>query len=107
MPLAQESFRAPVDVVTLVFAAASGRVIEMSTVSVGFGADGAAVVSLQLVRVLLAVAIAGIATSRLESSGGQPGGCRRVAVVSFVQLIRMGIMVAVVFIFVALSCGER
>ncbi len=78
----------------------------MSMVSVGFGADGAAVVSLRLVRVLLAVAIAGIATSRLGGSGGQPGGYRRMAVVSFAQLIRLGIMVAALLVFVALSCGE-
>ena len=55
------------DVVTLIFAAAPGGVTEMTTVSLGFGADGAAVTSLQFVRVLLAVAIVGIVVSRLGS----------------------------------------
>lgn len=55
------------DVVTLIFAAAPGGVTEMTTVSLGFGADGAAVASLQFVRVLLAVAIVGVVVRRLRS----------------------------------------
>ena len=55
------------DVVTLIFAAAPGGVTEMKAVSLGFGADGAAVASRQFVRVLLAGAIVGIMVSRLGS----------------------------------------
>lgn len=46
-----------IDVVTAVFAAAPGGLTEMSAVSLAFGADGAAVASVQLVRVLLALAV--------------------------------------------------
>ncbi len=45
-----------VDAVTAVFAAAPGGLTEMSAVGLSFGADGAAVASVQLVRVLLALA---------------------------------------------------
>jgi uncharacterized protein len=44
-----------IDAVTAVFAAAPGGLTEMSAVSLSFGADGAAVASVQLVRVLLAI----------------------------------------------------
>jgi membrane AbrB-like protein len=44
------------DAVTAVFAAVPGGLTEMSAVSLSFGADGAAVASVQLVRVLLTVA---------------------------------------------------
>lgn len=57
------------DTVTLVFAAAPGGVTEMTTVSLGFGADGAAVATLQFVRVLLAVAIVGVVV-RYSAKGG-------------------------------------
>ena len=55
------------DVVTLIFAAAPGGVTEMTMVGLGFGADGAAVASLQFIRVLLAIAIVGLVLSRLGS----------------------------------------
>ncbi len=58
-----------IDIVTLLFAAAPGGLTEMSTVSVSFGADGAAVAAVQLVRVLLAVAIVGAVVARLRSKG--------------------------------------
>ena len=45
-----------IDAVTAVFAAVPGGLTEMSVVSLSFGADGAAVASVQLVRVLLAIA---------------------------------------------------
>ena len=45
-----------IDAVTAVFAAVPGGLTEMSAVSLSFGADGAAVASVQLVRVLLAIA---------------------------------------------------
>lgn len=45
-----------VDAVTAIFAAAPGGLTEMSAVSLSFGADGVAVTSVQLVRVLLALA---------------------------------------------------
>lgn len=60
---------ASLDVVTALFAAAPGGMTEMSTVSVSFGADGAAVTAVQLVRVLLAVAIANVLLARLRSKG--------------------------------------
>jgi uncharacterized protein len=45
-----------VDAVTAIFAAAPGGLTEMSAVSLSFDADGVAVTSVQLVRVLLALA---------------------------------------------------
>ena len=44
-----------IDAVTAVFAAAPGGLTQMSAISLSFGADGAAVASVQLVRVLLAI----------------------------------------------------
>lgn len=68
---------ASLDVATALFAAAPGGMTEMSTVSVSFGADGAAVTAVQLVRVLLAVAIANVLLARLrpkgESGDPEPG----------------------------------
>jgi uncharacterized protein len=58
-----------VDVVTALFAAAPGGLTEMSVVSVSFGADGAAVATVQLVRVLLALAVINILLKRFESKG--------------------------------------
>lgn len=55
-----------INVVTALFAAAPGGMTEMSTVSASFGADGAAVAAIQLVRVLLAVAIANAVLARLR-----------------------------------------
>ncbi len=60
---------ASLDVATALFAAAPGGMTEMSTVSVSFGADGAAVTAVQLVRVLLAVTIANVLLARLQSKG--------------------------------------
>ncbi|HZG62369.1 MAG TPA: AbrB family transcriptional regulator [Rubrobacteraceae bacterium] len=60
---------ASLDVATALFAAAPGGMTEMSTVSASFGADGAAVTAVQLVRVLLAVAIANVLLARLRSKG--------------------------------------
>jgi uncharacterized protein len=54
------------DVVTALFAAAPGGLTEMSAVSLGFGADGAAVATVQLVRVLLALAVVNILLRRFE-----------------------------------------
>jgi membrane AbrB-like protein len=59
-----------VDIVTALFAAAPGGLTEMSVVSVSFGADGAAVATVQLVRVLLALVVINILLRRFESKGG-------------------------------------
>jgi len=56
-----------VDLVTALFATAPGGLTEMSVVSLGFGADGAAVTTVQLVRVLLALAIINILLKWFES----------------------------------------
>ncbi len=56
-----------VDLVTALFATAPGGLTEMSVVSLGFGADGAAVTTVQLVRVLLALAIIDILLKWFES----------------------------------------
>jgi membrane AbrB-like protein len=56
-----------VDLVTALFATAPGGLIEMSVVSLGFEADEAAVISVQLVRVLLALAVIDILLKRFES----------------------------------------
>ncbi len=61
---------ASLDIATALFAAAPGGMTEMSTVSASFGADGAAVTAVQLVRVLLAVAVANVLLTRLRSKGG-------------------------------------
>ena len=65
------------DAVTALFAAAPGGLTEMTAVGASFGADGAAVASVQLVRVLLAVAVVDVVLQRLrhkddgpESDGG-------------------------------------
>ena len=56
-----------VDLVTALFATAPGGLTEMSVVSLGFGADGAAVTTVQLVRVLLALAVIDILLKKFES----------------------------------------
>ena len=53
------------DAVTALFAAAPGGLTEMTAVGASFGADGAAVASVQLVRVLLAVAVVDVILQRL------------------------------------------
>jgi membrane AbrB-like protein len=65
------------DIVTALFAAAPGGMTEMSTVSIGFGADGAAVTTVQLVRVLLAVLVINVLLGRLRSKGEQESETRR------------------------------
>ena len=55
-----------VDIVTALFAAAPGGLTEMSVVSVSFGADGVAVATVQLVRVLLALAAINLLLRRFE-----------------------------------------
>ena len=62
------------DPVTALFAAAPGGLTEMTTVSASFGADGAAVASVQLVRVLLAVAVVDVVLQRLRHKGDEPEG---------------------------------
>jgi uncharacterized protein len=57
------------DVVTVLFAAAPGGMTEMSAVGVSFGADGAAVTTVQLVRVLLAVTVVNVLLGRLAPKG--------------------------------------
>jgi membrane AbrB-like protein len=57
------------DVVTAVFAATPGGLTEMSAVSPSFGADGAAVATVQLVRVLLALAVVNVLLGRFEAKG--------------------------------------
>lgn len=57
------------DDVTALFAAAPGGLTEMTAVSVTFGADGAAVATVQLVRVLLAVAVVDVLLSRFGPKG--------------------------------------
>lgn len=53
------------DLRTALFAAAPGGITEMSTVASALGADGAAVTTVHLVRLLLAIAVVGILTRRL------------------------------------------
>jgi membrane AbrB-like protein len=53
------------DPVTALFAAAPGGLTEMTAVGASFGADGAAVASVQLVRVLMAVAVVDVVLQRL------------------------------------------
>ena len=62
------------DPVTALFAAAPGGLTEMTTVGASFGADGAAVASVQLVRVLLAVAVVDVVLQRLRHKGDEPEG---------------------------------
>jgi uncharacterized protein len=59
------------DVVTALFAAAPGGLTEMTTVGASFGADGAAVASVQLVRVILAVVVVDVILQRLEHKGDE------------------------------------
>ncbi|MDQ4063728.1 MAG: AbrB family transcriptional regulator [Actinomycetota bacterium] len=60
-----------IDVVTAVFAAAPGGLTQMSAVSLAFGADGAAVATVQLVRVLLALAVVSFLLKRFGLGGKQ------------------------------------
>jgi uncharacterized protein len=60
------------DPVTALFAAAPGGLTEMTAVGASFGADGAAVASVQLVRVLLAVAVVDVVLQRLGHKGDEP-----------------------------------
>ncbi|MDQ3316889.1 MAG: AbrB family transcriptional regulator [Actinomycetota bacterium] len=60
------------DPVTALFAAAPGGLTEMTAVGASFGADGAAVASVQLVRVLLAVAVVDVVLQRLGQKGDEP-----------------------------------
>jgi membrane AbrB-like protein len=55
---------ASIDIVTALFAAAPGGLTEMSVASVSFGADGVAVATVQLVRVLLALVVINVLLSR-------------------------------------------
>jgi hypothetical protein len=57
------------DAVTALFAAAPGGLTEMTAVGASFGADGAAVASVQLGRVLLAVAVVDVILHRLQPKG--------------------------------------
>lgn len=67
-----------IDFVTALFAAAPGGLTEMSVVSVGFGADGAAVATVQLIRVLVALAVINILLKRFESeSESEPSSCNQ------------------------------
>ena len=61
------------DPVTALFAAAPGGLTEMTAVGASFGADGAAVATVQLVRVLLAVAVVDIVLQRLGHKGDEAG----------------------------------
>lgn len=58
------------DAVTAVFAAVPGGLTEMSAVSLSFGADGAAVASVQLVRVLLTIAAVDVLLAWLGAKKG-------------------------------------
>ena len=60
------------DPVTALLAAAPGGLTEMTAVGASFGADGAAVASVQLVRVLLAVAVVDVVLQRLGHKGEAP-----------------------------------
>ena len=57
------------DPVTALFAAGPGGLTEMTALGASFGADGAAVASVQLVRVLLAVAVVDVVLQRLGHRG--------------------------------------
>ena len=59
------------DPVTALFAAAPGGLTEMTAVGASFGADGAAVATVQLVRVLLAVAVVDVVLQRLGHKGNE------------------------------------
>lgn len=61
------------DLVTLLFAAAPGGLTEMSLVSMNFGADAPGVATVQLVRVLVALAVIDVLLSRFGPKG-QPEG---------------------------------
>ena len=60
------------DPVTALFAAAPGGLTEMTAVGASFGADGAAVATVQLVRVLLAVAVVDVVLQRLGHKDDEP-----------------------------------
>ena len=60
------------DPVTALFAAAPGGLTEMTAVGASFGADGAAVASVQLVRILLAVTVVDVVLQRLGHKGNEP-----------------------------------
>ncbi len=60
------------DPVTALFAAAPGGLTEMTAVGASFGADGAAVAGVQLVRVLLAVAVVDVILQRLGHKDDEP-----------------------------------
>jgi len=60
------------DPVTALFAAAPGGLTEMTAVGASFGADGAAVASVQVVRVLLAVAVVDVILQRLGHKDDEP-----------------------------------
>lgn len=62
---------ASIDLVTALFAAAPGGLTEMSLISIGFGADGAAVATVQMVRILLALAVINVLLRRFEPASGQ------------------------------------
>jgi membrane AbrB-like protein len=57
------------DPVTALFAAGPGGLTEMTALGASFGADGAAVASVQLVRVLLAVAVVDLVLQRIGHKG--------------------------------------
>jgi membrane AbrB-like protein len=57
------------DPATALFAAGPGGLTEMTAVGASFGADGAAVASVQLVRVLLAVVVVDVVLQRLGHKG--------------------------------------
>jgi membrane AbrB-like protein len=59
------------DPITALFAAAPGGLTEMTAVGASFGADGAAVATVQLVRVLLAVAVVDVVLQRLGHKGDE------------------------------------
>lgn len=61
------------DPTTALFAAAPGGLTEMTAVGASFGADGAAVASVQLVRVLLAVAVVDVILQMLGHKGNGTG----------------------------------
>jgi membrane AbrB-like protein len=57
------------DLVTVLFAAAPGGLTEMSLISMNFGADAAGVATVQLARVLLALAVIDVLLSRFGPKG--------------------------------------
>jgi uncharacterized protein len=57
---------ASIDIVTALFATAPGGLTEMAVASVSFGADGAAVATVQLIRTLLDLVVINVLLSRFE-----------------------------------------